>query len=761
MFDDRSLPVLNSQFKKPPIQSQSNGYATDKRSIPAATSMSALIDDALSTPKHHTTAIAGISKNKSEANEREELFPALDIENLFPNDFGPGSGADDEFQLPKLSPDDEDVGSLFHGIGTTTTDDNEDSHEVVQQSKAAPRQEQENASAFQSVHPDAHQIQNQTSREQNARLTQPQNEPSEMCQCNGRLQEGNINSERMPVTKSPVTGNTPSEHYLPEGTDTSPNLGRDSVFKVPKVPLRRKKRRPIVAVNSTGPQNHSRVDLPATSAMLSIQGSSALGTFSNILPPPPPDNFFESIIPETDETSLDVVLGIKPETENENRGSELGRRRQSSSILPSPYRGPGSDPRVPPSFSPIDEEASRLPNYGRPGMQLDVGQQNQNYESAFANKLPSRLENRAPGLQQRSPSGFSQRRHRPPEHFSQSPNYFQPFDHVSRNSNNSNCLYTPSPGEGAPSNPNEAMRHALKRNLFSPGNQVQKFRKIHSEGDSRATEEENEKGFLASGSQVRFAHVELPLRRAYNAPEQGAESEVNNRLRKKKRTRVEDLDPSEVHVCSFEDCRKKFAKKYNLKIHERRHRGDLPFICPQCAKKFMWQSSFERHLRVHEARADGSAKRAREGKETQNSGRHEQQSSFAVLRTSDSTSQMRLNGLQTIVNRDDPVSLALAMSLCVLNGIPEAELRRVFHDGDAKMKTTEIEPQEEDEDEEAVVDVDAMTDEGQAKAESADEDLMTDAMVIEGDALEDNCGILEDDIPEDVLMVSTDPSELE
>lgn len=147
------------------------------------------------------------------------------------------------------------------------------------------------------------------------------------------------------------------------------------------------------------------------------------------------------------------------------------------------------------------------------------------------------------------------------------------------------------------------------------------------------------------------------------------------RSQKRKRTRVEDLDPTQVHVCSFEDCRKKFAKKYNLKIHERRHRGDLPFICPLCQKKFMWQSSYTRHLRVHESRRDGSGKKLRRRK-TQN-----KNSNYRIERVSDSVSTLTMNGIDLTVDYQSSESVVLAVSLCTMNSIPYDIVLEPIRDG--------------------------------------------------------------------------------
>ena len=130
---------------------------------------------------------------------------------------------------------------------------------------------------------------------------------------------------------------------------------------------------------------------------------------------------------------------------------------------------------------------------------------------------------------------------------------------------------------------------------------------------------ENETGFTATANvldEVRFGEFVsqpaiVPSLPVDSLPVQGtgrkrraAPVTSSNREAKKSRTKVQDLDPALVHVCTVEGCNRKFAKKYNLKIHLRRHNGDLPFLCEYsgCSKRFMWLSSFSRHQRVHESK---------------------------------------------------------------------------------------------------------------------------------------------------------------
>lgn len=115
----------------------------------------------------------------------------------------------------------------------------------------------------------------------------------------------------------------------------------------------------------------------------------------------------------------------------------------------------------------------------------------------------------------------------------------------------------------------------------------------------------------ASGCQSGGMPAPGLLPRSSTLDTQGAGLSGGIKKKKAARARVGDLLPENIHSCPFEGCNKKFAKKYNLKIHVRRHAGDLPFQCelPNCQKRFMWHSSFQRHQRSHLRKPKGKRKK--------------------------------------------------------------------------------------------------------------------------------------------------------
>ncbi|PXF40789.1 Wilms tumor protein-like [Gracilariopsis chorda] len=107
------------------------------------------------------------------------------------------------------------------------------------------------------------------------------------------------------------------------------------------------------------------------------------------------------------------------------------------------------------------------------------------------------------------------------------------------------------------------------------------------------------------------------------------ESEIDGRCEEEDRWEgvpmITDQDGRRVpkHRCSV--CQRVFKRAHNLKIHNRKHTGEMPFGCPfpECEKEFRWKSSIASHIDWHKRKnplgvADFNLKRLiRKGKEKQ------------------------------------------------------------------------------------------------------------------------------------------------
>lgn len=61
--------------------------------------------------------------------------------------------------------------------------------------------------------------------------------------------------------------------------------------------------------------------------------------------------------------------------------------------------------------------------------------------------------------------------------------------------------------------------------------------------------------------------------------------------------------------CAFPECGKAFQRRYNLKVHARKHTKETPYGCrePGCLKKFKWRSSMAHHQKTHRKPASSSS----------------------------------------------------------------------------------------------------------------------------------------------------------
>mmetsp|Transcript_3056 Transcript_3056/g.9334 ORF Transcript_3056/g.9334 Transcript_3056/m.9334 type:complete len:168 (+) Transcript_3056:105-608(+) len=74
-----------------------------------------------------------------------------------------------------------------------------------------------------------------------------------------------------------------------------------------------------------------------------------------------------------------------------------------------------------------------------------------------------------------------------------------------------------------------------------------------------------------------------------------------------------DLSGKGRHACMHEGCGKRFHRSYNLKVHQRVHTGDRPYVCtyPLCERKFAWKASLDSHKLSHnKARCESPPKLA-------------------------------------------------------------------------------------------------------------------------------------------------------
>ena len=63
---------------------------------------------------------------------------------------------------------------------------------------------------------------------------------------------------------------------------------------------------------------------------------------------------------------------------------------------------------------------------------------------------------------------------------------------------------------------------------------------------------------------------------------------------------IEGPDPADNKwLCLYEDCRKRFGRKENIKSHVQTHLNDRQYQCPKCKKCFVRQHDLKRHAKIH------------------------------------------------------------------------------------------------------------------------------------------------------------------
>ena len=53
-----------------------------------------------------------------------------------------------------------------------------------------------------------------------------------------------------------------------------------------------------------------------------------------------------------------------------------------------------------------------------------------------------------------------------------------------------------------------------------------------------------------------------------------------------------------IHFCPYPGCNKSFTASYNLTIHYRIHKGDKPYECEKCGKKFFDRANYKYHVTI-------------------------------------------------------------------------------------------------------------------------------------------------------------------
>lgn len=660
MLNEGPHSAVQTSFENSPRHDQIKPFPLDTAPLPAEFSISELIDGTISATNSKPTNILA-SSITPERIDVDEDCAAIEIENLLPDEFGCCGTGDPSIDFDE-SIDIQDAKGIFLNNAVKVSDEFHLSGEVQK------RRRIDSSGTYAAIDGRLHA---RVAENQAATLFCQQNELSFEFGTNEdnnvqafRELQSHQNSGCSLGTAFPDVKHVSQPIQAAKVSKTRAMPDNVVVFKVPTHSMTSKSLRKSAASNSSVPCKLSREYMVQTPD--EVQAPSGVDGLPELLPPPPSDEFFKSAT-AAQKLEAESDIALKHASLNDAQKLDLQRRDKQQSLgRHSQFRSDqGNQPKA--LSSPPHQEQRYLSQTKTPhNAHKRKFSGEQFYPSLLTTQACGSESSSAAKLQPVSRTVFLQKANAGWKKNDDPHNYTSFFDHSNdkRLENpHSSLLYPRSEWDFHKPVGNEIEWPGTSE--LNHSKNTDHLRQTPLGGDANIGN-----GASLLKSRKRNANQALHTKAPDSTVEQ-IHLDENGQTRKRRRTRVEDLDPSDVYVCSFEDCRKKFAKKYNLKIHERRHRGDLPFICPQCAKKFMWQSSFERHLRVHEARAAASARRLRRGKEPNNFRQEERTIKHEFLRTSDSTWKLTLNGLDTVVNRNDRASVVLAMSLCTLNCIDD------------------------------------------------------------------------------------------
>ena len=78
---------------------------------------------------------------------------------------------------------------------------------------------------------------------------------------------------------------------------------------------------------------------------------------------------------------------------------------------------------------------------------------------------------------------------------------------------------------------------------------------------------------------------------------QGCKKQFINMINLKKHYKFH-FPSKKIYFCPYPGCGKSFTASYNLTIHYRIHKGDRPYECPKCDKKFFDRANYKYHVTV-------------------------------------------------------------------------------------------------------------------------------------------------------------------